>query len=159
MTAPPVLPPPDPWRRLPGFFTCTCALIGLAIIWHRSRHPLEVPSVTSEGTFFHFDNPQALRNCLTVEQYAALYNLDPVTVRALCASGAIKGAVTFNVQARHWLIPASAIHSLRVADLAAAHGVSDRTIRDWIDAGRISPAPVKLNREWHIDPNYQLSPP
>lgn len=135
--------------------------LAAAAFWmnlYRVRNPPPVPAVTVEGNTFHFPNPTAINGALTVEQYATLYNLDPLTVRALCVSGQIAGAQCADSYIRHWLIPGTTAYPLTVSDLATAHGVADRTIRDWIDAGRISPAPVKINREWHIPAKYTIKP-
>lgn len=135
-----------------------CSITSTAIIYHTRRNPAPVPLAAEGGNVWKFDNPSALHDAITIEQYADFYRIDPRTVEALCASGRIAGAGTFEQHTRHWLIPGSAIQSVAVADVAAAHGVAERTVRDWIDAGRISPAPLKVGREWRIAPDYTVTP-
>lgn len=144
--------------RFTALFVMVCSTVSTFFIIHRTRNPLPVPAVKEELTLWKYENPGELRHAITIEQYATLYNIDTETVRALCASGAIRGAQTFEVHCRQWLIPADAAVSISVADVAAAHRVAERTVRDWIDAGRITPPPVKINREWRISPSYQLQP-
>lgn len=144
--------------RFTALFVMVCSTVSTLYIIHRTRNPLPVPPVKQEDTFWKYENPSDLRQAITIEQYAALYNIDTETVRALCASGTIRGVQTFEVHCRQWLIPADAAVSISVADVAAAHRVAERTVRDWIDAGRIDPPPVKIAREWRISPSYQLKP-
>lgn len=144
--------------RFTSLVLICCSVLSCCFIYQRARNPFPVPPITNEENVWQFDNPDALKNALSVEQYATLYNLDPATVRTLCASGAIRGAQTFQTKTRHWIIPSDAAATVSVADIATAHRVAERTVRDWIDTGRITPAPIKINREWRIAADYQLTP-
>lgn len=144
------------WASL---FLCGCGLCSLFVSAYRFRHPDEVPLVTTEGGSFRFSNPAALEHGITVEQYAAHYGIDPLTVRAMCLSGQIKGAATYEAVTRQWIIPGAALGDmLTVAQVAAQQQVAERTIRDWIDARRIHPQPVKMGREWRIARDYRIEP-
>ena len=146
-----------PWASL---FLCGCGLCSLFISAYRFLHPEEVPLVTHEGGAFRFSNPAILEHGITVEQYAAHYGIDPLTVRAMCLSGQIKGTCTYEAVTRQWIIPGEALGDmLTVSDVAARQQVAERTVRDWIAAGRIHPQPVKIAREWHIPRHYRLDPP
>lgn len=47
---------------------------------------------------------------------------------------------------------------LLVSEVALREGKSERTITDWIEAGRIQPAPIKEGKEWRISAEYRIPP-
>ena len=47
---------------------------------------------------------------------------------------------------------------LLVSEVASREGKSDRTILEWIEAGRIQPAPTKDGKEWRISAEYRIPP-
>ena len=47
---------------------------------------------------------------------------------------------------------------LLVSEVATREGKSDRTILDWIESGRIQPAPTKEGKEWRIAVEYRIPP-
>ena len=47
---------------------------------------------------------------------------------------------------------------LLVSEVALREGKSERTITDWIESGRIQPAPIKSGKEWRIAAEYRIPP-
>lgn len=47
---------------------------------------------------------------------------------------------------------------LSTADVAAREKIAERTLLEWIEQGRISPAPVKSARAWIIAADYRILP-
>lgn len=45
-----------------------------------------------------------------------------------------------------------------VSEVATREGKSERTIIEWIEAGRIQPAPSKEGKEWRISESYRIPP-
>jgi hypothetical protein len=45
-----------------------------------------------------------------------------------------------------------------VSEVALREGKSERTIIEWIEAGRIQPTPVKTGKEWRIAEEYRIPP-
>lgn len=52
----------------------------------------------------------------------------------------------------------SARDYLTVSQVAAREGKAERTIIEWIETGRIQPAPTKPSKEWIIAANYRITP-
>jgi hypothetical protein len=71
--------------------------------------------------------------------------------------GNINGA-SINVSKTAEDLAESAREFLTVSEVAEAEGKSDRTILDWIEAGRIHPAPIKTAKEWQISADYRIPP-
>jgi hypothetical protein len=47
---------------------------------------------------------------------------------------------------------------LLVSEVATREGKAERTIIEWIEAGRIQPAPTKNGKEWRISAEYRIPP-
>ncbi len=47
---------------------------------------------------------------------------------------------------------------LTVAEVAAKEGKAERTILDWIEAGRVEPMPVKSAKSWVVAADYRILP-
>lgn len=47
---------------------------------------------------------------------------------------------------------------LTVQEVAQREGVTDRTILNWIDEGRVQPAPMKEGKSWVIAENFRILP-
>jgi len=45
-----------------------------------------------------------------------------------------------------------------VSEVAIREGKAERTIIEWIEAGRIQPAPTKEGKEWRIAASYRIPP-
>ena len=52
----------------------------------------------------------------------------------------------------------SARDYLTVSEVALREGKAERTILDWIETGRIDPAPTKPSKEWIIAAKYRITP-
>ena len=55
-------------------------------------------------------------------------------------------------------LPASAKTWLTTADVATREKVTERTVINYIEAGMISPPPLKSGKEWHIAENFRIIP-
>ncbi len=48
---------------------------------------------------------------------------------------------------------------LTTADVALREGIAERTVVEYINQGRISPAPEKTGKSWSIAAQYRILPP
>lgn len=63
-----------------------------------------------------------------------------------------------NVGAVEGVAADSAREYLTVQEVAEREGVTDRTILNWIDEGRIHPAPIKEGKSWVIAEDFRILP-
>lgn len=64
---------------------------------------------------------------------------------------------SINVGATETIVD-SARDYLTVSEVAAREGKAERTIIEWIETGRIDPAPTKPSKEWIIAAEYRITP-
>lgn len=65
---------------------------------------------------------------------------------------------SINVGAATETVVDSARDYLTVSEVALREGKAERTIIEWIETGRIDPAPTKPSKEWIIAAKYRITP-